>query len=66
MWYTKCFVTPVITGARIIVTKGLTKYLESIPRKYSVDSLIIIIILKKRTAVLGTSQIIRKVLQSET
>jgi hypothetical protein len=37
------------------------KYLETIPGKHSIDSL-----QKKKTAVLGTSHIIRKVLQSET
>jgi hypothetical protein len=55
----KCFVIPVITGATGIVTKGLKRYLETIPGKHSIDSL-------QRTAVLGTSHILRKVLQSET
>jgi hypothetical protein len=55
----KCFVIPVITGATGIVTKGLKKYLETIPGKHSIDSL-------QKTAVLGTSHIISKVLQSET
>jgi hypothetical protein len=55
----KCFVIPVIIGATGIVTKGLRKYLETIPGKHSIDSL-------QKTAVLGTSHIIRKVLQSET
>jgi hypothetical protein len=59
MWNMKCFVTPVIIGATGIVTKGLRKYLETIPRKHSIESL-------QKTAVLGTSHIIRKVLQSET
>jgi hypothetical protein len=54
----KCFVIPVITGATGIVTKGL-KNLETIPGKHSIDSL-------KKSAVLGTMHIIRKVLQSET
>jgi hypothetical protein len=35
------------------------KYLETIPGKHSIDSL-------QKAAVLGTSHIIRKVLQSET
>jgi hypothetical protein len=55
----KCFVIPVITGATGIVTRGLKKHLDTIPGKHSIDSL-------QKTAVLGTSQIIRKVLQSET
>jgi hypothetical protein len=59
MWYMKCFVIPVITGATVIVTKGLKKYLETIPGKHSIDYL-------QKTAVVGTSHNIRKVLQSET
>jgi hypothetical protein len=60
MWNMKGFVVPVIIGATGIVTKGLKKkYLETIPGKHSIDSL-------QKTAVLGTSHIIRKVLQSET
>jgi hypothetical protein len=59
MWNMKCFVIPVITGATAIVTRGLKKYLETIPGKHSIDSL-------QKTAALGTSHIIRKVLQSET
>jgi hypothetical protein len=35
----KCFVIPVITGDKIIVTKGLKKYMETIPGKYSIDYL---------------------------
>jgi hypothetical protein len=60
MWNMKCFVIPVIIGATGIVTRGLKKYLKTIPGKHSTDSL------QKKTAVLGTSHIIRKVLQSET
>jgi hypothetical protein len=59
MWNMKCLIIPVIIGATGIVTKGLNKYLETIPGKHSIDSL-------QKTAVLGTSHIIRKVLQSET
>jgi hypothetical protein len=59
MWNMKCFVIPVIIGATGIVSKGLKKYLETIPRKRSLDFL-------QTTAVLGTLHIIRKVLQSET
>jgi hypothetical protein len=55
----KCFVIPVIIGATGIVTKGLKKYLETIPGKHSIDFL-------QKTAVLETSHNIRKVLQSET
>jgi hypothetical protein len=59
MWNMKCFVIPVIIGATGIVTKGLKKYLETVPGKHLIDSL-------QKIAVLGTSDIIRKVLQSET
>jgi hypothetical protein len=58
MWNMKCFVIPVITGATRIVTRGV-KNLETIPGKHSTDSL-------QKSAVLGTSHIIWKVLQSET
>jgi hypothetical protein len=54
----KCFVIPVVTGATGTVTRGLRKYLEEIPGKYSIDSL-------QKTAILRTSHILRKVLQSE-
>jgi hypothetical protein len=59
MWNMKCFVKSAIIGATEIVTKGLKEYLETIPGKHSIDSL-------QKTTVLGTSHIIRKVLQSET
>jgi hypothetical protein len=52
-------IIPVITGATDIVIKGLRKNLEAVPGKDSIDSL-------QKTAVLGTSHIIRKVLQCET
>jgi hypothetical protein len=51
----KCFVI----GATGIVSKSLQKYLETIPGQHSLDSL-------QKTAILGTSHIIRKVLQTET
>jgi len=54
----KCFILSVIIGDMGIVTKRLKKYLETIPGKYLTSSL--------KAAVLGTSHIIRKVLQSET
>jgi CRISPR/Cas system type I-B associated protein Csh2 (Cas7 group RAMP superfamily) len=59
MWNMKCFVVPVIIGATGILTKGLKKYLDTMPGKHSIDSL-------QKTAVLGTPHIIRKVLKSET
>jgi hypothetical protein len=39
MWNMKYFVTLVIIGATGIVTRGLKKYLETIPGKHSIDSL---------------------------
>jgi hypothetical protein len=59
MWKMKCFDIPVIIEATGIVTRGLKECLETISGKHSIDSL-------QKTAVLGTSHIIRKVLQSET
>ena len=52
-------IIPLVIGATRIVTKGLKKNLEAIPGKHSIDSL-------QKTAVLGTSHIIRRVPQSET
>jgi len=43
----------------IIIMRSLRKNLEDIPGKHLIDSL-------KKTAILGTSHIIRKVLQCET
>jgi hypothetical protein len=57
MWNMKCFVTPIIIGATGIVTRGLKKKSRNDTRKA---------FNRFSTAVLGTSHIIRKVLQSET
>jgi hypothetical protein len=59
MWNLKCTIIPVIIGATGIVTKSLRKNLEAIPGKHLIDSL------QKKT-MLGTSHIIRKVLQCKT
>jgi hypothetical protein len=59
MWNMKCFVIPVVIGSTGTVTRGLRKYLEEMPGKYSIVSL-------QKTAILGTSHILRKVPQSET
>jgi hypothetical protein len=59
MWNMKYMVIPVITRATEIVTRGLKENLEAILRKDSTDSL-------QKTAILGISHIIQKVLQSET
>jgi len=58
MWNLKCMIIPVIIGATGIVTRSLRKNLEAVPGKHSIDSL-------QKTAILGTSHIIRKVLQCE-
>jgi hypothetical protein len=53
-----CIIT-VIVGAKGIETKGLTKNLEAVPGKHSIDSL-------QQTAILGTSHTIRKESRSGT
>ena len=58
MWNLKCTIIPVIIGATEIVTRSLRKNLEAVTGKHSIDSL-------QKTAILGTSHIIRKVLQCE-
>ena len=58
MWNLKCTIIPVIIGATGIVTRSLRENLETVPGRYSIDSL-------QKTAILGTSHIIRKVLQCE-
>jgi hypothetical protein len=52
----KCTIIPVIIGATGIVTRSLRKNLEAVPGKHSIDSL-------QKTAILGTSHVIRKILQ---
>jgi len=56
MWNRKCMIIPVIIGSTGIATIATMK---AIPGKHSIDTL-------QNTAVLGTSQIMRKVLQCET
>jgi hypothetical protein len=58
MWNMKCMIIPAVIGATRIVTKGLRANLEAKSGKHSIDSL-------RKTAILGTSHIIEKVLQSE-
>jgi hypothetical protein len=59
MWNMICMIIPVVTGTTEIITRGSKQHLEAIAGKHSMDSL-------QETAVLGTSHIMRKVLQSET
>jgi hypothetical protein len=58
MWNLKCTIIPVIIGATGIVTRSLRKNFEAIPGKHLIDPL-------QKTAILGTSHIIREVLQCE-
>ena len=58
MWNLKCTIILIIIGATGIVTRNLKKNLGTVPGKHSIDSL-------QKTAILGTSHIIRKVLQCE-
>jgi hypothetical protein len=60
MWNLKCTILPVITGATETVTGSLRKNLGAVPGKHSIDSL-----QKTTKAILGTSHIIRKVIQCE-
>ena len=52
-------IMPVKIGVTGIVAKGLKKYLKAVPGKRSKDSI-------QKTALLGTSHIILKAVQSET
>ena len=54
MWNLKCTIIPVIIAATGIVTRRLRKNLDAVPGKHLIDSL-------QKTAILGTSHIIRKV-----
>ena len=58
MWNLKCTIVPVTIGATGIVTRSLRRNLETVPGNHSIDSV-------QKTAILGTSHIIRKVLQCE-
>ena len=59
MWNLKCTIIPVIIGATGIVTHSLKKNLKAIPGTHSIDFL-------RKTAILGTSHILRKAPQCET
>jgi hypothetical protein len=58
MWDIKCVIMLVIFGATGMVTKDVKKNVESVPGRHSLESLQMVVLL-------GTSLIIRKVLQSE-
>jgi len=59
MWKVKCMVIPLINGATGILTNDVNKNLKATPVKHSIDSL-------HKTVMLGTSHVIRKLLQLET
>jgi hypothetical protein len=54
MWNLKCTIIPVIIRTTGIVTRNVRKNMEAVPGKHSIDSL-------QKTAIVGTSHIIRKV-----
>ena len=58
MWNLKCTIIVIVIGATGIVMRSLRKNLEAVPGKHSIDLL-------RKTAILGTSHIIRKVLPCE-
>jgi len=55
MWNVKTRAIPVIIGATGTISKSFRKYVSNIPGKYEVKEL-------KKTAILGTAHILRKVL----
>ena len=58
LWNLKCTIIPVVIGVNGIVTRSVRKNLDAVPGKHSIDSL-------KKTAILATSHIIRRVLKCE-
>ena len=55
MWNVKTKAIPVIIGASGTVSKSFRKYVSNIPGKHEVKEL-------QKTAILGTAQVLRKVL----
>ena len=55
MWNVKTKVIPVIIGATGTISKSFRKYVSNIPGKHEVNKL-------QKTAILGTTHILRKVL----
>jgi hypothetical protein len=56
MWNVKTRVIPVITGATGTISKSFRKYVSTIPGNHDVREL-------KKTVILGTAHIVRKVLK---
>ena len=55
MWNVKGKMIPILTGANETISKPLRQYLSNIPEKHEIKEL-------QKTAVMGTGQILRKVL----
>ena len=55
MWNVKTKVIPIIIGANGTISKRFRKYVSNIPGKHEVKEV-------QKTAILGTAQILRKVL----
>jgi len=55
MWNVKAKVIPVIIGATGTISRSFRKYVSNIPGKHEVKAL-------QKTVILGTAQILRKVL----
>jgi hypothetical protein len=55
MWNVKTMVIPIITGATGTISKSFRKYVSTIPGNHDVREL-------QKTAILGTAQILQKVL----
>jgi hypothetical protein len=55
MWNVKATVIPVIIAGTGTISKSLRKYLSNIPGKHKIEEL-------QKRAILGTAQILRKVL----
>jgi hypothetical protein len=55
MWNVKTRVIPVITGATGTISKSFRKYVSTIPGNHDVREL-------KKTSILGTAHILRKML----
>ena len=55
MWKVKTWVIPVIIGATGTISKSFRKYISNIPGNHEVREL-------QKTAILGTTHILRKVL----
>jgi hypothetical protein len=58
MWNVKTNLIPVITGLTGTISKSFRKYLSNIPGKHKINEI-------QKTAILGTTHILQKVLMSK-